>query len=432
LIFSDDLRPVLGSYGDPVVQSPNIDRLAAAGVRFERAYAQAPLCNPSRVSMLLGRYPSSTGVRDNRRFFRDLAPGSVTLPQYFRRHGYVAARAGKIFHGGLEDDESFDKVAIAAGAEGKRESKLAERAELRDLERDPTRPWKALVSGGTRDDRIEARAIELLERYRDRPFFLGVGFLKPHTPFVCPKRYFDLYDPRAIELPPDFAPHPTLAPGVPAAALAGRNRDLFDGVAEVSRADAQAATAAYYACVSALDANVGRVLEALDRLQLRERTIVVFVSDHGFHLGEKGKWSKHGSLFEVGLRVPLVIAGPGIDAGGVSPRVVELVDLFPTLVELAGLPLPAGLEGQSLVPLLREPHAAWEQPARSETSDPEGRSLRTERWRYSEWPGAEGGALLFDEEIDPGEERNLAGEPDQRERIAELRARLPVPERARP
>jgi uncharacterized sulfatase len=174
------------------------------------------------------------------------------------------------------------------------------------------------------------------------------------------------------------------------------------------------------------------VLDALGRLQLRERTIVVFSSDHGFHLGEKGKWSKHGSLFEVGLRVPLVIAGPGIDAGGVSPRVVELVDLFPTLVELAGLPLPAGLEGQSLVPLLREPHAAWEQPARSETSDPEGRSLRTERWRYSEWPGAEGGALLFDEEIDPGEERNLAGEPDQRERIAELRARLPVPERARP
>ncbi len=429
-LVADDLRPALGSYGNPVVQSPHIDGLAAAGVRFDRAYAQFPLCSPSRVSLLLGRYPAATGVLDNAAFFRDLDPEAVTLPQHFRRHGYVALRAGKIFHEGVEDEASWDAGPGLRDGDAERLSweALQERraAGAREWGFDLERPWKPVRGKGENllDARIAAQAIELLEQYRDRPFFLGVGFLKPHTPFLCPKRFFDLYKPKAMPLPPDFAPRPTVGPGVPAAALTQRNGDLLSGDTRITKLEARAATAAYYACVSATDDQVGRVLSALDRLGLRERTLVVFLGDHGFHLGEKGKWSKHGSLYEVGTRVPLVIAGPGVPAGGVSPRTVELVDVYPTLVELAGLPMPAGLHGQSLLPLLRDPSAPWEHPAFSATTNPAGRSIRTERWRYTEWEGEDGGAELYDETADPHELTNRVRDPEHRQIVAALQRRL--------
>jgi arylsulfatase A-like enzyme len=343
LLVVDDLRPALGSYGNAVVRSPQIDGLAAAGVRFDRAYAQFPLCSPSRVSMLLGRYPAATGVLGNGVFFRDLDPGAVTLPQYFRRHGYVAMRAGKIFHEGLEDEASWDVPAglPAGGAEVLSQEELEKRRVRRALAwgYDLGRPWKAVKGQGEKllDARIAAQAIALMEQYRDRPFFLGVGVVRPHTPYLCPKRFFDLYQPKTLTLPPDFAPRPTPGPGVPEAALTKRNGDLLSGDTPVSQRLARTATAAYYACVSATDHEV---------------------------------------------------------------------------------------DGQRLAPLLRDPEAAWENPAFSATSGPGGRSIRTERWRYTEWDGAGGGAELYDEAEDPHELHNRAADPEHRQIVAELRRRL--------
>jgi arylsulfatase A-like enzyme len=261
------------------------------------------------------------------------------------------------------------------------------------------------------DYRTATRAVEYLERYKDRQFFLAVGFAKPHSPPAAPKKFFDLYDPAEIRLPPDFAPRPAAPPGFPEISIPRRNADLFIG-RDASETEAREMIRAYYASVSFMDAQVGRVLDALDRLNLRDRTIIIFWGDHGYHLGEKGKWSKAYSLYEVGARVPLIIAAPQMKAG-VSGRAVQLLDLYPTLVELCGLPRPPGIEGHSLAPLLRNPKAKWNHPAFTVTryQDKIGKSVRTERWHYVEWDDGEAGAMLFDHSRDPLELKNLAGDP---------------------
>jgi arylsulfatase A-like enzyme len=427
-IVSDDLRPELGAYGNPIVRTPNLDRLAARGTRFDRAYAQYPLCNPSRTSFLTGRYPTTTGVTDNLVWYGDAHPDWVTLPRLFRDHGYATLRAGKIFHADLDDTDAWTE-----GGEPRRVTRGARR-----LRGDPrtraARSDRSVVLDGEgesdEDYRHASQAIEYLERYRDRPFFLALGFAKPHSPPTAPKRYYDLYDAAAIPLPPDFAPTPAPPPGFPELSVRRRNADLFIG-REASPREAREMIRAYYAATSFMDAQVGRVLDALDRLGLRDRTIVVFLGDHGYHLGEKGKWSKAYSLFEVGLRVPLLVAVPGLD-GGVATHPVELVDLYPTLAELCGLPPPPGLEGHSLAPLLRDPAADWDHPAYGMTvyQGRLGRSVRTERWHYAEWDGGEAGAMLFDEAADPHEMRNLAADPAHAatvRRMKALLARLPPP-----
>ena len=427
LVAVDDLRPEIGCYGNRLVRTPNMDKLASRGVRFERAYCQYPLCNPSRTSLLTGRYPTTTHVMDNLRYFRDEFPDWTTLPQLFRQHGYVTARTGKIFHGGIDDERSW----VEGGEPGRR--RQAPTAEERAKQAKNSDRWEAVPGEGEDqpDYRTASRAIELLDKYKDRPFFLGVGFVKPHSPLVAPRKYFELYDPAKMPLPPDFAPRPTLAPGVPAAALPERNGDLFVGRDATPEA-AREMIRAYYACVSFMDAQLGRVLARLEALGLSERTIVVLFGDHGYHLGEKGKWSKHNSLYEVTARVPLIITAPGVArAGAACPRTVELVDIYPTLAELCGLKAPAGLEGQSLAPLLRNPQAAWDYPAYTVTLRGKifGRTVRTERYRYTEWDPEGKQAELYDHERDPHEQRNLAGEQQyqqQRRQLQELLRRLPV------
>ena len=409
LIAVDDLRPELGCYGNPIVRSPHIDRLARRGVRFERAYCQYPLCNPSRTSLLTGRYPTTVRVLDNNRYFRDEFPDLLTIPQLFRQHGYVTARSGKIFHGVIDDAPSWDE-----GGEPVRRRQPPSAEERARQARNSDR-WEAVPGDGENqpDDRTASRALELLEKYKDRPFFLGVGFVKPHSPLVAPKKYFDLYDPTKMPLPEDFAPRPTLPPGVPAAALPERNGDLFIGRDATPEA-AREMIRAYYACVSFMDAQVGRVLDKLESLGLADRTIIVLFGDHGYHLGEKGKWSKHNSLYEVAVRVPLIIVAPGMArAGAACPRTVELVDLYPTLAELCSLKPPGGLEGQSLVPLLRDPRQIWDHPAYTVTLRGKifGRTVRTERYRYTEWDPEGAQAELYDHRSDPHERRNLAAEP---------------------
>ncbi len=416
-IAIDDLRPELGCYGNKLVRTPHIDSLAAAGVRFERAYCQFPLCNPSRTSLLTGRHPTTTGVLDNSVYFRTAHPDWVSLPQHFKANGYVAARTGKIFHGGIDDTDAW-----SSGGEQRRDQKTRPKQNPANSDRIVTLEGDGEMHG---DYRTATRAVELLEELKDQPFFLAVGFTKPHSPPTAPRKLLDRYDAAKIVLPPDFAGTPTVPPGFPEAAVPGRSGDLFIG-REASPAAAREMIRAYHASLTFADAQIGRVLAALDRLKLRDKTIIVMFGDHGYHLGEKGKWSKHNSLFEVAARVPLVVCVPGAAAGQTSPRTVQLLDIYPTLVELCGLPSVAGLEGHSLAPLTKDPQSAWSHPAFTVCRNAQafGRSVRNERWRYSDWDGGAAGAVLFDEVADPHELKNLAADPAHKEVVAQMQALL--------
>ena len=440
-LISDDLRPELGCYGNSIIKTPNVDSLAARGTRFDRAYAQFPLCNPSRTSMLNGRYPTQTGVMDNNAYFRAKHPDYVTLPQYFQKNGYATLRTGKIFHGGIDDQVSWTEggepvdpniinrppSAVATG-QGTRE------ADDPDTSSQPKGP--ARVSASDRivvledngesfgDYKIATRAIDFLQRYQDKPFFLAVGFNKPHSPPTEPKKFFDLYDVNKIPLPVDFNTHPIAPAGFPDISIPHRNADLFIGRDSPPDA-AREMIRAYYASTSFMDDQVGRVLAELDRLKLRERTIIVFWGDHGYHLGEKGKWSKAYSLWDVGLRVPLLIDVPG-GKPQATERVVELLDLYRTLADLCGLPPPEGIEGRTLAPLLRNPNLAWNYPAFAvvQFQGKFGESVRTAGWHYVEWDEGRAGSMLLDSVRDPKELKNLAADSDRASNVQQMKTLL--------
>ena len=460
-IISDDLRPELGAYGHSQIKTPNLDRLAARGVRFDRAYAQYPLCNPSRASLLTGLHPTQTGVMDNNKYFRAIRPNVVTLPQHFKNNGYASLRTGKIFHGGIDDAPSWTEGGepIDPGIVNRGSNARAgvPTPTPRDSSRDPDEaeglvpgqqpPPRSAEEGERRrrasdrivvlegegqthgDYRVATRAIDYLERYKDKPFFLAVGFVKPHSPPTAPRKFFDLYDPKTVPLPPDFATRPQAPPGFPELSIPRRNADLFIG-RDASPDEAREMIRAYWASTSFMDAQVGRVLDALERLGLRDNTVVVFWGDHGYHLGEKGKWSKAYSLYEVGTRVPLVVAVPGAKPAA-SARTVQLLDLYPTLAELCGLPRPSGVAGHSFAPLVKNSRASWPHPAYTVTTIQGhfGRAVRTERWRYAEWDEGRSGAMLFDHARDPRELKNLADDPAHAKTVQEMKkllARLPA------
>jgi uncharacterized sulfatase len=400
-IAIDDLNTRLGCYGFDEVRTPNIDTLARRGVRFDRAYCQYPLCNPTRSSLLSGRRPPTTKVMDNNTWLRDTMPDVVTLPQHFKENGYTTAQTGKIYHGGLDDPKSW---TIGGTPLQRRPPRTPAQQKEREKQADR---WVALEGEGedTIDYRTGTRGVELLEKLAaaNQPFFLAVGFMKPHVPFIAPKKYFDLYDSSKIKLPPDFAPEP-----VSTHASFRRNFDLFIN-RQATPELAREAIAAYYAATSFTDAQVGRVMAAFDRLGLAKNTAVVLFGDHGWHLGEKGMWSKQ-TLFENVARVPMIISGPGMASGQASGRTVEFVDIYPTLVEASSLAKPAGLEGRSLMPLLKNSNAKWDKPAYTyiRRSNVLGVSVRDERYRYTEWDGGDKGRELYDYETDPLEKRNLA------------------------
>ncbi|MBI1318353.1 MAG: sulfatase-like hydrolase/transferase [Candidatus Hydrogenedens sp.] len=450
-IISDDLCARLACFGFEEVQSPNIDALAARGVRFERAYCQYPLCNPSRASFMTGARPDTTKVLDNSDEFRDAIPDVLTIPQSFRNAGYAVARVGKIYHygvpgqigtDGLDDPASWDKVVnpigrdiddiglvemFSLGEDGKTTTRHAEK--LTDT--GGTVSW--LAADGTDDEQTDGKgavaAIDFLEKFAagDKPFYLAVGFYRPHTPYIAPKPYFDRYPRASIALP-------EVPRGVddlfPAAALLSRKADIADVSDELCRTAIQA----YYASTTFMDAQVGRVLDAVERLGLSDNTIVVFHSDHGYHLGEKHLWQKK-SLFEESARVPFIIAVPGNAANGkASTRTVELLSLHRTLTDLCGVEPSPLAAGASLAPLVRDPEAAWEHAAYTQTSHTRkgkkgidhitGRSVRTERWRYTEWNDGEEGVELYDHEADPKEMKNLAKDPDHADQAATMKALL--------
>jgi uncharacterized sulfatase len=429
LITADDLNNDLGTYGHPQVRSPNIDRLTARGVRFDRAYTQFPLCSPSRVSLMTGLRPDTTRVHDLQTDFRTVLPDVVTLPQMFKGQAYFVARVGKIYHygnpgqigtSGLDDPASWDVVVNPRGVDKDEESRLTNFTPARGL--GSALAYYASPAGDDEhtDGKVAAETIALLEKNRDRPFFIGAGFYRPHCPFIAPRRYFDMY-------PLDSIPAPAASPESKAPPAAWFTSPPHWGISEEARRET---VRAYYASVSFLDANVGRVLDALDRLGLADSTIVVFLSDHGYHLGEHGQWMKQ-TLFERSARVPMIVAGPGIASNGrAAPGVVELLDLYPTLAELTRVRPPRGLQGRSLVPLLKNPDAAWDHPALTQVrrgpaaSAYMGYSIRTGRWRYTEWDRGTRGTELYDEAQDPHESNNLAGDPAHRKVVAQMQRLL--------
>lgn len=437
-ISIDDLRCEVNAFGSPRALTPNLDRLAASGVKFDRAYCQYPLCNPSRASLLTGRYPTTLELYGNRDYFGAWYPEMRSLPRWFKEHGYTTVRYGKIFHGNVIDDapawtiggvptrfadqekpaHSVAPAPITPDEEAARITRMraadqrqAPHSDRWEAVEDP----EALAKLG--DTRNTERTIAYLKAWKpeDGPFFIGFGQSKPHSPLIAPKRFFDLYDLADIQVPIDFAAWPTVPEGFPAASIRAINADLFINRAAEPLA-AREMIRAYLACVSYIDDNVGQVMATLEEQGLADNTIIVLWSDHGYQLGEKGKWSKAGSLWEQGTRVPLVVLDPRTPSNGQSsPRVVELLDLYPTLVELCGLPMPEGLDGDSLAPLLADPTADWDRPAFTVWNE-RGRGVtgvvvRTERWRYAEFFGPGAGAFLTDTQTDPDELINLVADP---------------------
>ena len=431
-LIADDLNNDLGTYGAPV-RSPNIDTLAARGVRFDRAYTQYPLCSPSRSSLLTGRRPNATGVltnpapqkAPNSPHFREKLPDTVTLPQLFRTSGWFAARVGKLYHygvplqigtGGLDDYLSWDLAINPRGHDREVHDRIFS---LLPGQFGATLSWLADEGPDAEqtDGIAAAEAVRLLERFKrnGEAFFLAVGFYRPHTPYVAPKRYFDMY-------PRDRITLPQLSDADRSRTPEAAYRSAFGEQDKMTDDQRREAIQAYWASTSFMDAQVGTVLSALDRLGLSDNTIVVFTSDHGYHLGDHGLWQKM-SAFERSARVPLIIAAPGTRGRGVATRgLAELVDLYPTLAELAGVPPKITLDGVSLVPLLNDPAGSVKDAAFTQVRN--GYSVRTSRWRYIEWQEGAQGAQLYDMEKDPAETTNLAQEAAHAATVSELKARL--------
>jgi iduronate 2-sulfatase len=421
MIVADDLRDALGCYGNPTVKTPHLDALAGRGQRFDRAYVQYPVCGPSRTSFMTGWRPEQTRILGNSTFFRDVIPEVVTLPQALRQAGWYTAGYGKVFHSAgdrerwLDTTYSWDDAREAVGID-ERPALIAHR----NLTGDKLKwcEWGVTTGEGENDpDYLTASAaIEAIDRAGEKPWFIAVGFHRPHDPFFAPKPYFDLY-PLASLTPHVDPPGQTTAPKL---AFDPEMHELFKRFTDQERREY---LRAYYACTSFMDAQVGRVLQALDRRGLRDRTLVVFIGDNGFHLGEREWWNKV-TLFEASCRVPLIMAGPGISDGASSRGLTELVDLYPTILDLCGVSPVQALAGTSLRPLLENPAAPGKAAAFSLVTRGKivGRSVRTARWRYTEWDDGREGIELYDAIADPGEDHDLSRNPAHARTIASLRA----------
>jgi len=473
-IAVDDLRPELGCYGAEYMHTPNMDRLASEGTLFNRAYCQQAVCNPSRASLLTGLRPDSTKVYDLRDHFRKHIPDVVTLPQYFKQHGYFVQGISKIYHRGLDDPKSWSvphtrpEGPIYISPEIRRDIRRRQRElEARGIPTnkgpgkvDPATgtvmelgnrrwvrvdgpAWEApdvadnvLIDGKTAD-----KAVELLGQFKKKgqPFFLAVGFLKPHLPFIAPKRYHDLYPPESIKLADNmFAPK-----GCPAIALVNsmelRNYSDVPDKGPIPEDLMRTLIRSYRACASYTDAQVGRLLDELDRQGLRENTVVVLWGDHGWHLGEHAIWGKM-TNFEIATHAPMMISAPGQKhVGAKTDALCEFVDIYPTLCELCGLPAPEGLEGKSLVPVMNEPARSWKTAAFSQYPRPGGiptlgnirqmgYSMRTDRYRYTEWRNFKTGKVLarelYDYQADPQGNVNMADDPANKDLVTRLSRQL--------
>ena len=460
-IAVDDLRPEFGAYGASYVKSPNLDRIAKAGITFYRAYCQQAVCSPTRSSLMAGTRPDTTKVWDLETHFRAALPNVVTLGQHFKNHGYFVQGMGKIYHGSLDDAPTWsvpwqssrgqayglpENLALnnrqsaapaVAGGSGKKSGKKKQEPTPRNS-RGPAFEGADVPDDTFTDGQNAKLAVATLGvmAKQQQPFFLALGFSKPHLPFVAPKKYWDLYDPAKIQLAPNKfrpkdAPDYAIQPG-------GELRN-YHGIPEGSIPDdlARQLKHGYYAAISYMDAQLGLVLDELDRLDLAKNTIVVLWGDHGWKLGEHDAWCKHSNA-ENDTNGALLLSVPGMKhAGAKATGLVEFVDIYPTLAELAGLPLPAHLEGLSFKPVLDHPTRPWKPAAFSQYPRPGnsatggiplmGYSMRTERYRFTVWlhrddPGKVADIELYDHQTDPQENLNVAKSPAHRELLEQLMA----------
>lgn len=470
-IAVDDLRPELGCYGTPIIQSPNIDALAAKGITFTHAYCQQAVCSPTRSSLMTGRRPDTTKVYDLVTHFRRALPDVVTLPQQFKAAGWHTQSFGKIYHGGFDDpaswtdpawfpnkanakkmaaadeDAEFGELqfvtALQQGAKKRQNAPAGDRAIERDPKtglilksqqpnRGPKGPaFEASDKGDTElaDGMTADAAIARLREIKGKPFFLAVGFAKPHLPFIAPKAYFDRYDPAKIPAAKTHSP-PAGAPeyaGNNSGELRGYT-NVPDGQQPISEELSRELKRAYYAATTYMDSQVGRVINELDTLGLRENTVVILWGDHGWKLGDHGLWCKHCN-WEPDTHCALVMSVPGQKtAGQKSPALVEYVDIYPTLCEVCGLDQPEGLEGFSFAPLFKDPNKTWKTAAFSQypRAKKMGYAMRTARYRYIEWQedGKAVGRELYDYESDPDETASVADKPENAALVEQLSRQL--------
>lgn len=425
LIAIDDLRPELASYKVDGIHTPNIDRLAAKGLQFNGAYCQYPVCNASRSSFLTGLRPDTLGIYSNKESLRKKWPNIVTLPQLFRNSGYFTAGLGKLFHAGTDekgnqtlfrDDMSFDHFFKAKGTE----PAIGRKGEGRTLGDGTIKwaHWRAAEGGDNAqaDGLLAAEAVRLLEEKRNKPFFISVGFHKPHDPFIAPKEYFSLYPPDEVRL--------NIDPDDRTALLRYSLPDSYERFRSFTDQDRREFKRAYHACTSFVDAQVGKLLHALDSQNLWDNTIVILLGDHGYHLGEHGWWNKV-TVFDIGARVPLVMWVPqSAGMGSHTEAVVELLDLYPTLIELTGLEPPHNLQGSSLTPLLNAPSIRPEKPAFTQVLRGKigmGFSVRLGDWRLTQWgKNGNGGLELYNVSRDKEGFYNYANDLEYAAKVGQL------------
>jgi len=439
-IAVDDLRPQLGCYGQKQIISPNIDRLAREGLLFERAYCQQAICAPSRISLLSGLRPDSTGIYGLTRKIKDVLPDHVTMPQHFKRHGYETVSIGKVYHHQDDDLKGWSTEPFRT-MEGR--GYVTEANKRLVIEYQKTNPGSGgkgpptemadVPDNAYSDGRLTDFAVREMARLKDKRFFLAVGFRKPHLPFTAPKKYWDLYPADTINLA-DNPFHPKGATPYTMNNF-GELRAYYGmpkGNDPVPDDVARHLIRGYYACVSFVDAQIGRLLDELDRLELRDNTVVILWGDHGWKLGEHASWCKH-TNFEIDTRVPMLVSAPGMKAAGQRTRALtEYVDIYPTLCELCELPVPEGLEGLSYAPLLDNPRLAWKTAAFSQYPRNWGKgdkavmgyTVRTRDYRYTEWRQDKSGEVrareLYDHRRDPDENVNVVDRPEYAETVSQL------------
>ncbi len=422
-IAVDDLRPQLNCYGREQMISPNIDGLAREGFLFERAYCQIAVCGASRASLLSGIRPTGERFLHYHDRVTDEAPGVTTLPMYLKNNGYTTISNGKIYHHRNDDILAWSEEPYRTGREHRflkpENQKIHAENQKRTGGKGPNRRGPAWECADAPEDKypdhiMTTKSIRDLKRLSqsEKPFFLAVGYVRPHLPFNAPKRYWDMYDHKSI----DLADNPFRPKGAPDAALHNwgelRNYHDIPKTGPVSEETARNLVHGYYASTTFVDAQIGRLLQALEDLELAENTIVILWGDHGWQLGEHGMWCKHCN-FETSVHVPLIIRVPGYKSGVRSRRLVEFVDIYPSLCELAGLPLPPHLQGTSFVPLLKDPDLPWKRAVFSRWQN--GWSIRTDRYRYTEWHNKQGertDRMLYDHQTDPMENENIAEYPE--------------------
>jgi len=441
LICVDDLKPLLGCYGDATVKTPNIDRLASRGLRFERAYCNQAVCAPSRHALMTGLRPQMLGIYDLATRFRTVAPEAVTWPQHFIANGYRAEAMGKIYHHGHGNGDDVASWSVPEWKVTGGTVKMYHDPASQPTSADKDARGAAYESADVADEAYVDGALVGVAKERltaltalGKPWFLGVGFIKPHLPFVAPKRYWDLYPRSVFALPSRDVPA-----GAPAFApqFGGELRQYMDIPKSGPLSDDLTRTLihGYHAATSYMDSQVGKVLDALDASGQADRTIIIVWGDHGWHLGDHGMWCKH-TNYEQAAHIPLIIAGPGIKAGSTTAALIETVDLFPTISAFAGLPAPAKVDGLAQAEVLRGVHGTRDHVIHVYPRGARiGRAIRTERWRLVEWkiPGAtpESAELeLYDYQNDPLETRNLAASTPAV--VTELRAILAKHPEAKP